>query len=358
MSIPFRVIDSGVQDGRKQIALDQALIEVHKAGRAPDTIRFLRFQPTVLVGRHQAVAHELKVEDCLADNVGIVRRITGGGAIYLDENQVGWELVLSRKRLPLGLLGDYTRVICEAIADGLSEGFGIKARFRPRNDIEVDGRKLCGTGGFFDGDTLIYQGTVLVDVDPARIMTYLCVPEAKLKKRNLDRAEDRVTTLKALLGRAPSVAEVHEALLGGLSRRLGIKPQPGDVLSEEMALATRMHDDEIGTDEFVFAIDDPRHPQVREGAVTGAGGTVTAFVRTDGPVGSRRIREVLITGDFFVTPPRLVYDLEAALRGVAVTEADAATRAFFAANAPDMLSITPDDFASAVAAAVAGDIAD
>ncbi len=109
MTVPFRIIDSGVRDGRLQIAFDQALIELHKDGRSPDTVRFLRFRPTVLIGRHQAMSHEVKVQHCKDNGIGLVRRITGGGAIYLEENQVGWELVLSRKRLPMPTLGDYTQ---------------------------------------------------------------------------------------------------------------------------------------------------------------------------------------------------------------------------------------------------------
>ena len=130
MPTPFRLLDSGVRPGRTQIAFDQAMTDLHKDGRSPDTVRFMRFPPTVLVGRHQAVAHEIKVEDCLADGVDMVRRITGGGAIFLDEGQVGWEIVLSRRRLPMATLADYTQTICEAVAAGLSETFGIEARLR------------------------------------------------------------------------------------------------------------------------------------------------------------------------------------------------------------------------------------
>ncbi len=120
MTIPFRVIDTGVRDGRAQIAFDEALIELHREARSPDTIRFLRFPPTVLIGRHQAVSHEVRLDHVRGNGIGLVRRITGGGAIYLDEGQVGWEIVLSRKRLPMPALGDYTRAICEAVARGLS----------------------------------------------------------------------------------------------------------------------------------------------------------------------------------------------------------------------------------------------
>ena len=356
MTTPFRVIDTGVRDGRWQIALDAALVERHQAGSTPDTVRFLRFPPTVFIGRHQALAHEVKLDHVRAHGIGLVRRITGGGAIYLDEGQVGWELILSRRRLPLGTLAEYARAISEAVAHGLSKGFGIDARFRPRNDIEVGGRKLGGTGGFFDGDTLIYQGTVLVDVDPARMMACLNVPAAKLEKRDLDRPEARVTTLKALLGgEAPDVFAVHQAILLGLSSRLGIAPRQGVLQEEEAALASRLHDEQIGTDAFVAAIDDPRGEGILSGACTGAGGTVTAYLRLEGRGGARRVREALITGDFFVTPPRVVFDLESALRGVPVDEVGPAVDRFFAVAKPDLLSIAPADFRAALMAAAAED---
>ncbi len=352
MPTVFRVIDTGVREGRLQIAFDEALIELHRAGRVPDTVRFLRFPPTALVGRHQAISHELRLDHIRANSIGIVRRITGGGAIYLDPAQVGWELVLSRKRLPMPTLGDYTRAICEAAADGLSKAFAIDARFRPRNDIEVGGRKLSGTGGFFDGDTLIYQGTVLVDVDPTAMMACLNVPRAKLEKHDLDKAESRIVTLKALLGRTPETAEVHAALLDGFGRKLGLTFEPATPTSEEEVLARRYHDTEIGTDEFVYSIDDPRGAGVLEASLTSAGGTVSAFVRLEGSGGARRIREVLLTGDFFVTPPRIVYDLEASLRGILLADVGPAIERFFVDRRPDLLTIAPADFCRAVETAI------
>jgi lipoate-protein ligase A len=356
MATAFRVIDTGVRNGRLQIAFDQALIELHRDGRVPDTVRFLRFEPSALVGRHQAIRQELRLDYCRANGVALVRRITGGGAIYLDPNQVGWELVLSRRRLPLPTLAEYTKAICEAVAFGLSQAFAIDARYRPRNDIEVGGQKLCGTGGFFDGDTLIYQGTVLVDADPALIMSCLNVPEAKLKKRNIDKAAQRVTTLKALLGgRAPEIEAVHQAVLTGLSEKLGIAPQWGAPSEAEEALAAELARDEIGTDEFVFSIDDPRGEGVLEASHTGAGGTVAAYVRLEGSGPARRVREVLLTGDFFVTPPRLIYDLEASLRGVPVGEAGAVVDRFFSVSKLDLLTIAPSDFRTVVEGAIGSD---
>ena len=354
MHTPFRIIDSGVRDGRLVVAFDQALIQRHRAGLSPDTIHFVRVPSAVLVGRHQAIWPVVKMEDCLADGVQLVRRITGGGAIFLDEQQVGWELVLSRSRLPLPTLADYTRAICEAVAQGLSSAFGIAAQFRPRNDIEVEGRKLCGTGGFFDGDTLIYQGTVLLDIDPAHMMRYLNVPEAKLKVRDLDKAESRITTLKALTGQTPTVAAVHAALIAGFNRGLGIDGVVSAIDPEEERLALALHDAEIGRDEFVFSIEEPDGADVRHASISGTGGTVSAYIRTEGSGAGERFSEVLLTGDFFVTPPRTVLDLEASLRGTQVGEAGRTIEAFFARNRPEMLSMAPADFARVVRWAVAG----
>ena len=100
----FRIIDTGVRDGRANIAFDAALIELRQQDRVPDTIRFLRFPPTALIGRHQDLSREINLEFCARDGIGTVRRITGGGAIYLDEGQLGWELVFHRKALGIAAL--------------------------------------------------------------------------------------------------------------------------------------------------------------------------------------------------------------------------------------------------------------
>ena len=352
MARTFRAIDTGVREGRRQIAFDQAMIDAHKAGTIPDTIRFLRFPRTVLIGRHQALSREIKLDYCRAHGIGVVRRITGGGAIYFDEGQLGWELVFHRSTLGIGSLAELTREICEAAAAGLSK-LGVAAKYRPRNDIEVDGRKISGTGGFFDQDTLFYQGTVLVDMNAADMTAALNVPEAKLAKRSLDSAAQRVVTLKELLGRAPPLEAVKEALLAGFAERLGISAVAGAIGPEEEALATRYHDEEIGTDEFVAEIDDPgAEAEVYAASHTGTGGTSTVYVRLEGPR-RNRIGKVLITGDFFVTPPRTILDLEAALRDVTLGEAGDAVERFFETARVGLLSVSAADFRTAVEAAIA-----
>ena len=75
---PFRVLDTGVLEGRLNIAIGQAIVEARQQGSVPDTLRFLRFPPTALVGRHQALGQEIDLDYCQQNGIGIARRITGG----------------------------------------------------------------------------------------------------------------------------------------------------------------------------------------------------------------------------------------------------------------------------------------
>lgn len=348
----FRVIDTGLRGGRANIAFDQALIAARQEGRVPDTIRFLRFRPAALIGMHQILDHEVRVEHCRSRGIEIGRRITGGGGLYLDEGQIGWELVFDRASLGIAELDQATRRICEAAALGLQK-LGVPARYRPRNDIEVDGRKISGTGGFFDGSTLFYQGTLLIDFDPAAMIAALKVPVEKLAKRELSSARQRVVSLRELLGaRVPDLAVIYQALLDGFAEGLGIAPEWGAIGRFEETLAERLYRDEIGTDAFVEMLD---APEVEDGLVSASltrrGGALRADIRLEGPT-QGRIREALITGDFFVTPPRAIFDLEASLRGVERGEAGDAVDAFFARNRTEFLSLGPADIRAVVEAAL------
>ena len=353
MSGKFRIIDTGVREGRSNIAFDAALIELRQQDSIPDTIRFLSFPPTALIGRHQDLSREINLDYCAEQGVGTVRRITGGGAIYLDEGQLGWELVFHRSALGVAALPDLTKKICDAAAAGLSK-LGIDARFRPRNDIEVDGRKISGTGGFFDGDVLIYQGTVLVDLNPQHMVNALRIPESKLAKRELDSAAQRVVTLKQLLRNdTPDLAAIKDALIAGFCEGFGIEAGWGGITDAEEALAKRHFDEEIGTDEFVAEINDPSsQDEVFAGSHTGAGGTIDAFIKLEGPTRAV-LQRVLVSGDFFVTPPRVVFDLEAHLGGTRLDELDGAVESFFETTAVDTLSVAPGDFLAAIRNAVA-----
>jgi len=351
----LRVLDTGVLEGRLNIAIGQAIIEARQAGRVPDTLRFLRFPPTALVGRHQALGQEVDLGYCSAHGIGVVRRITGGGAIFMEPGLLGWELAFDRRTLGVSSLPELTREICEAAAEGISR-LGVTARYRPRNDIEVEGRKISGTGGFFDSDVLFYQGTVLVDMNPQDMVSALRVPQAKLAKRRLDSAAQRVITLRELLGdETPGLPVIQQALAAAFARRFGLQVVQGELSPAELEQAQKLHCEEIGTEAFVNEIDEP--PAARgdlAGTQVCPGGTIRVYLRLEGPA-QNRVRAVLITGDFFVTPPRLVYDLESRLRGVYLDDLPGAVREFFEQAGAEVLSVSPDDFIAAFRQALANE---
>jgi len=355
MSKPFRVLDTGVLEGRLNIAIGQAIVEARQQGTVPDTLRFLRFPPTALVGRHQALGQEIDLDYCRKNDIGIARRITGGGAIFMEPGLLGWELAFDRKTLGVRSLPDLTREICEAAAAGISR-LGVNARFRPRNDIEVDGRKISGTGGFFDGDTLFYQGTVLVDMDPQVMVSALRVPKAKLAKRDLDSAEQRVVTLRELLGDdTPGLEDIQSVLSSAFAERFDLEMQAGDLTDSERSSAEAIYREEIGTEEFVGEIEEP--PAARgdlTGRQTCPGGTIATYLRLEGPA-QNRVRAALITGDFFITPPRVIYDLESRLRGVYLEDLIGVIRTFFEESQVEVLSVSPDDFIASVEDALANE---
>ncbi|MCF6221388.1 MAG: lipoate--protein ligase family protein [Robiginitomaculum sp.] len=342
------VIDTGLRTGRENIAHDQAMIDAHVDGVIGDSFKFIHFKPCALVGRHQDLSQELKLEECARLGVQTVRRVTGGGAIYFDEGQLGWALICDRRTVG-GDLSKITAKICTAAALGLST-LGIDAQFRPRNDIEVDGQKISGTGGFFDGNTLMFQGTVLIDLDPATMMAVLNVPAHKLEKRELANAAQRVTCLKALMGRVPSKDEVQNALLIGFAEHLGFDFRFATPDERVEDLAKELYDEEIGTDEFVADINEPgRMRDVLSG--TNAKGNLTAYVRLEGAKNDR-IREVIFTGDVFVTPPRTIMDLEAHLRGKKLGDVAVEVAKFFKQADVGMVSLQASEFSDAVMGAV------
>ena len=156
-----------------------------------------------------------------------MRRITGGGGLYFDEGQIGWELVFDRATFGPLDLAEVTRRICEAAALGLNK-LGVPARYRPRNDLEVDGRKISGTGGFFDGNIIFYQGTLLIDFDPGKIAACLNIPAEKLAKRDLQSAAQRIITMREVLGdKLPDLKTIYEGLLAGFAEGLGIDAAMG-----------------------------------------------------------------------------------------------------------------------------------
>jgi len=347
----LRVIDTGLRRAAENLALNRALLEAHQEGASPHTLRFLRFTPCALVGFHQSVEQELRSDYCQEQGIDIQRRITGGGAIYFDPTQIGWELYLDKRFLGTAEMPLIAQRICEAAARGIS-ALGVDARFRPRNDIEVDGRKVSGTGGAFDGDSILYQGTLLIDFDVERMLRVLRIPAEKLSDKAISSARERVANLKDLLGELPSFETVQQRLAASFAEAFDVNLQWDDALNptEEARFAEALR--EMDTPEWIFQHDRPAaEAGMLEGLHKSPGGLMRAALALDHA--RDRIKQVWITGDFFVKPGRTVIDLEASLRDTPVQELENNIRHFFARNPAEMLMLSPDDFLTVLRNALA-----
>ncbi|KPK37735.1 MAG: lipoate--protein ligase [Gammaproteobacteria bacterium SG8_47] len=345
----WRVLDTGVRPAAQNMALNRAVLETHAAGEAPHTLRFLQFTPSALIGFHQDVAQELRVDYCRAHDIAIQRRISGGGAIYLDETQLGWELYTSRRFFGTPDMTAIARRVCEAAAAGISR-LGVDARYRPRNDIEVDGRKISGTGGVVEADSICYQGTVLIDFDVERMLRVLRIPAEKLSDKAIASARERVVNLTELLGHTPGLGQVKDALRQAFAEAFGLEFSDQGLNAVEAQRYGRALE-EMDSDDWVYQPERrPRTDAVAETLYRCQGGTVRVCVVLDEAL--QRIKQLWIFGDFFLSPSRVVLDLEATLKDSAVANLEHNVRQFFAQRDVDMLLLQPADFIAAIRQAI------
>ncbi len=144
------------------------------------------------MGYNQDVDLEIRTDYCESNSIDINRRITGGGAILFQESALGWEIFANPGDPPFPKsFQAILEIICTVAASSLSR-FRIPARFRPRNDIEVDGRKISGTGGASISNGFMFQGTVLVINEIEHFLKALRVPVEKLKKREIKSLMERM----------------------------------------------------------------------------------------------------------------------------------------------------------------------
>jgi lipoate-protein ligase A len=208
----WRVIEYAEYDAFMNMAIDEALSE-SVAGSKEPTIRFYGWRPAaVSIGYFQSLEKEVDLEACRAAGVDIVRRRTGGGAVYHD-SEITYSVIAPEPLFPRDIIASY-QVICGWIVDSLSQ-IGIKSEFRPINDIIVSGKKISGNAQSRRGGILLQHGTILYSVDVERMFSLLKVSDEKIRDKMIANVKDRVTSVSELTG--TSKAELYRALLAGFT---------------------------------------------------------------------------------------------------------------------------------------------
>lgn len=349
----WRLFDSGIRTAAENMTLDQCILTAKGRNHIPNTLRFLQFHPnSVLVGYHQSVEQEIREEFCKRNGIDIQRRITGGGALYFDEPQLGWEIIASKNHPKIPpRVEDLYECLCKGVILGLKK-LGVNAAFRPKNDIEVGGRKLSGTGGALEGDAFLFQGTLLTDFDVDTMLRALRIPIEKLQDKEIQEVKERVTCLAWELEEVPKLSVIKDAIRKGFEEIFSVEFKSGKLTKQEQEIfKDRLP--YFSSEEWIYGSRRPlKLRQELRAAHKTPGGLIRASLVAD--VKSNRIHSILLTGDFFAYPKRTIMDLEAKLKDGSAEHYELRERihGFFFEKKPQIPGVEPDDFVKVIESAL------
>jgi len=244
----WRVVKPEEHTAAMNMAIDEAVSNAVGKGRTPPTIRFYTWKPSaVSIGYFQGMNDEVDVERCIAKGVDVVRRRTGGGAVYHDnKGELTYSVIAPEDMFPEGITESY-HLICQWIINGLLE-LDITAEFKPINDIIADGKKISGNAQTRRGGVLLQHGTILYDVDVDTMFSLLKVPDEKIRDKLIATVKERVT--RVLDFSDVRRKEVYEAMLKGFTKG---KEWEFDMLSaNEIGNAERLSEERYRTREWNF----------------------------------------------------------------------------------------------------------
>ncbi|MFQ6065362.1 MAG: biotin/lipoate A/B protein ligase family protein [Candidatus Bathyarchaeia archaeon] len=242
----WRLLKLETRNAFMNMAIDEAVLTARMKGLVPNTLRFFRWKPSaVSIGRFQRVSEEVYVENCRRHGVDIVRRITGGGAVYHDcEGEITYSVVVNEKDLGSVDVVSAYNIICRGLIEA-AKMLGVDADFNPGNpkqcpNITIDRRKFSGSAQYRKRDVLLQHGTLLVRIDLEKMFTFLRVPWAKSLENVLRVARKRLTSLEQELQSTVSNEEAYEALSRGFQKALKRELVEEDLTDYEIGLAEEL----------------------------------------------------------------------------------------------------------------------
>ena len=253
MTNQWRLLQHGARSAFENMALDEAILRCVTAGSSPYTLRFYRWQPSaVSIGYFQGIEQEVDLAACEAHGVDVIRRLTGGGAVYHDfDGEITYSLAIpdSYPGVPRKVLDSYG-LLCGALVAGF-EALGLPAEFKPINDILVNEKKISGNAQTRRFGGILQHGTILCQVDPHLMFTLLKVPNEKIRDKLIAGVEERVTSIQREMGEVDR-ERVTAAMVAGFARVLDIELVPGELTEEELALAEEVRKERYENDAWTF----------------------------------------------------------------------------------------------------------
>jgi lipoate-protein ligase A len=253
-TIPYRFINTGVLDAALNMAIDEAILIHHLKGEAPPTLHVFRWsQPSISLGRFQSIEREIELDICQQRGIALVRRPTGGRAVY-HRDEFTYSIVISKRYgVPSGVVAAYAY-----LAQGLLATLrllGVEAEISDERvnkhpsaacfasstqaDLTSGGFKLVGSAQVWKEDALLQQGSLPLDDRAAEFFEMLRYPDATARQEALALYHQKMKPLHAFNPTA-SWDEVAQAFHSGFSTFFQRTFEPGELSSSEWELAQQL----------------------------------------------------------------------------------------------------------------------
>jgi len=296
----FKNLDRPVSTA-EGLAVDDTLPRSVSRNSSPPLLHLYTFVPSVIVGKYQDIEAALRLDRCRARGIEYNRRSTGGGTVIMGPDIValGFGINVDYPGLKGGVGGLFETM--SRVLAGALEKLGINARFQPKNDLEVAGRKIAGLSAASEtGNSLLFHTSLLVDFDISLMMDIMNTPLIKLQDKGYNCFSRRMTTVRRETGRVLAVEEVMDAIRDSFEEVFHIQFRDDQPDAWERETVNRLIQERYTQESWIFS---HKHPRARMGIgrLKTRGGLLEVYLSLAG--GS--IENVVITGDFFSTPERI-----------------------------------------------------
>ncbi|WP_319371492.1 lipoate--protein ligase [uncultured Ilyobacter sp.] len=173
-----------------------------------DVVIFWQNENTVVVGRNQNTHEEINHEYVTVNNVRVVRRLSGGGAVYHDNGNLNFTFITNATRDSVNNYKKFTEPVVNAL-----RMLGVEAEFSGRNDIVVEGKKISGNAQYYAGNRLLHHGTLLFDADLSLLGKVLNVRADKIESKGIKSVRSRVANIYPYLKKNINIEEFKKVLV-------------------------------------------------------------------------------------------------------------------------------------------------
>jgi lipoate-protein ligase A len=250
MTERWRFLHTGFNNAAKNMAIDRAILVANSEGKAPPTVRFFAWEPPAIsIGYFQSLTDEVDLKTCKKLGIDYVRRITGGGAVF-HENELTYSIIIpeSHPQISKNIMESYGK-ICGALIKGLKT-LGINSSYAPINDVIANNKKISGSAQTRKFKTVLQHGTILIDVDVDKMFSLLKVPNEKIKDKLIEDVKQRVTSIKHILKKNLSFNDVANAMKYGFEEEFKIELIKGKLTEEEQNLSKNFEEQYFGSEEW------------------------------------------------------------------------------------------------------------